>query len=69
MIFKVLYQERSEEVPVRERTTSLYIEAEKEREVRKKLADRKLNIEYIQALNEEHLEYEKQSEDFQVEKI
>ncbi|QHE52026.1 DNA-dependent RNA polymerase subunit epsilon [Pontibacillus sp. HMF3514] len=69
MIFKVLYQERSEEVPVRERTTSLYIEAETEREVRKKLADRKLNIEYIQALDEDHLKYEKQSEDFQVESI
>jgi len=69
MIFKVLYQERSEEVPVRERTTSLYIEAETEREVRKKLADRKLNIEYIQALDGDHLEYEKQSEDFQVENI
>ncbi|KGX85084.1 DNA-dependent RNA polymerase subunit epsilon [Pontibacillus marinus] len=69
MIFKVLYQERSEEVPVRERTTSLYIEAETEREIRKKLADRKLNIEYIQALDGDHLEYEKQSEDFQVESI
>ncbi len=28
MIFKVLYQELEDEVPVRERTKSLYIEAE-----------------------------------------
>lgn len=35
MIFKVLYQEVPDEVPVRERTKSLYIEAESVREVRK----------------------------------
>ncbi|MYL32967.1 DUF1447 family protein [Pontibacillus yanchengensis] len=69
MIFKVLYQEESKEVPVRERTTSTYVEAETERQVRTKLADRNLNIEYVQALNEDHLEYEKKSEDFKVENI
>ncbi|MFC7061362.1 DNA-dependent RNA polymerase subunit epsilon [Halobacillus seohaensis] len=69
MIFKVLYQELSKEVPVRERTKAIYVEANKEREVREKLADKQLNIEYIQVLNEEHLEYEKQNEDFQVENV
>ncbi|UOR12982.1 DNA-dependent RNA polymerase subunit epsilon [Halobacillus amylolyticus] len=69
MIFKVLYQEFASEVPVRERTQSMYVEAKTEREVRKKLAEKNVNIEYIQVLNEDHLAYEKQSEDFQVENV
>ncbi|WP_106497769.1 DNA-dependent RNA polymerase subunit epsilon [Lentibacillus sp. Marseille-P4043] len=69
MIFKVLYQENPSEIPVRERTKSLYIEAETEREVRDKLIDRKLNIEFIQALDDAHLEYEKQSDLFKVETV
>lgn len=69
VIYKVLYQELEDEAPVRERTQSLYIEADSVREVREKLKDRKYNVEYIQELDEAHLEYEKQSEDFKVEKI
>ncbi|MEI3598844.1 MULTISPECIES: DNA-dependent RNA polymerase subunit epsilon [unclassified Oceanobacillus] len=69
MIYKVLYQELEDEAPVRERTQSLYIEADSVREVREKLRDRKYNVEYIQELDEAHLEYEKQSDDFKVEKI
>lgn len=67
MIYKVMYQELPDEVPVRERTKSLYYEANSERQVRTELADRKLNIEFIQQLNEAHLSYEKESEDFVVE--
>ncbi|MBN9652687.1 DUF1447 family protein [Halobacillus litoralis] len=67
MIFKVLYQELASEVPVRERTDSMYVEAETERQVREKLKNEGFNIEYIQVLDEDHLEYEKQSEDFKVE--
>ncbi|WP_347860713.1 RNA polymerase epsilon subunit [Salimicrobium sp. PL1-032A] len=67
MIFKVYYQELPDEVPVRERTDSMYVEAINEREVRTKLADDNVNIEYIQVLSEEHYEYEAQNEDFQVE--
>ncbi|MDL4841322.1 DNA-dependent RNA polymerase subunit epsilon [Aquibacillus rhizosphaerae] len=67
MIFKVLYQEIPNEVPVRERTKSLYYEATNERQVRTQLADRKLNIEFIQPLNDAHLQYEQESEDFVVE--
>ncbi|WP_112180714.1 MULTISPECIES: DNA-dependent RNA polymerase subunit epsilon [Paraliobacillus] len=67
MIFKVLYQEIHNEIPVRERTTSLYYEAESERQVREELATRKINIEFIQPLNGAHLEYEKLSEHFEVE--
>ncbi|TGB05080.1 DNA-dependent RNA polymerase subunit epsilon [Halobacillus salinus] len=69
MIFKVLYQEHKEEVPVRERTQAKYVEAETERQVRKKLADKGINIEYIQVLDEDHLAYEKQSEDYVVESL
>lgn len=69
MIFKVLYQEEPGEIPVRERTKSLYIEAESVRDVRNKLSDRNINIEYIQQLDEAHLEYEKQSEEFQLENV
>lgn len=69
MIYKVLYQELPDEVPVRERTNSMYIEAESEREVRTKLSSQNYNIEYIHALDEAHLTYEKQSEDFRTESI
>ncbi|MFA1818720.1 DNA-dependent RNA polymerase subunit epsilon [Virgibacillus oceani] len=69
MIFKVLYQELRDEIPVRERTKAFYVEADTIREVRKKINDRHVNIEYIHALNEAHLSYEKQSESFAVENV
>ena len=69
MIFKVLYQENPDIASVRERTKSLYVEAESVREVREKLADRNINIEFIQPLSDVHLAYEKKSEDFQVESV
>lgn len=69
MIFKVLYQKDPWEVPVRESTKALYVEGETIQEVRRRLADRKLKVEHVQMLDEAHLEYEKQSEDFKLEKI
>ncbi|WP_249869921.1 DNA-dependent RNA polymerase subunit epsilon [Oceanobacillus saliphilus] len=69
MIFKVLYQERQDEVPVRERTKSIYVEAESVREVRKKLSNRNYNIEYIQELDEAHLNYEKETGKLEVENV
>ncbi|MBN8234283.1 DNA-dependent RNA polymerase auxiliary subunit epsilon family protein [Halobacillus kuroshimensis] len=69
MIFKVLYQELDTEVPVRERTDSMYLEAETERQVREKLKNAGFNIEYIQVLDEDHLAYEQQSEDFRLEQF
>lgn len=68
MIYKVYYQENAQEVPVRENTKSLYVEAESEREVRSILKDRKYNIELIQLLEGSHLEYEQASSDYKVEK-
>ncbi|MFC3038655.1 DNA-dependent RNA polymerase subunit epsilon [Virgibacillus xinjiangensis] len=69
MIYKVLYQELPEEVPVRERTKSVYVEAETVREVRSKLSDRNYNIEYIHELDEAHLDFEKQTGKFEVENV
>ncbi|WP_144509423.1 DNA-dependent RNA polymerase subunit epsilon [Bacillus sp. FJAT-22090] len=68
MIYKVYYQENALEVPVRENTKSLYVEAESEREVRSILKDRKYNIELIQLLEGNHLEYEQASPNYKVEK-
>ncbi|KGR73743.1 DNA-dependent RNA polymerase subunit epsilon [Ureibacillus sinduriensis] len=67
MIYKVYYQENAQEVPVRENTKSLYLEAASEREVRSYLKDRNYNIEYIQLLEGNYLEYEKNSPNFHLE--
>lgn len=67
MIYKVFYQGALLEVPIRERTQTLYIEADSVPEVRKKLTERNYNIELIQPLENEHLAYEKQSEHFELE--
>lgn len=69
MIYKVLYQETKYEVPVRESTKATYLEAESEREVRAKLADRGWNIEYVEGLEGNYLEYEQRSDDFKVEQV
>lgn len=69
MIFKVLYQEKLTEVPVREHTKSVYVEADSVKEVIKKLSDRNYNIEFIQELDEAHLNYEKENENFEVENV
>lgn len=69
MIYKVFYQETKEEYPIRERTKTLYIEADSVRDVRQKLSDRNYNIEYIQLLDEVHLTFEENSPDFQLESV
>jgi DNA-dependent RNA polymerase auxiliary subunit epsilon len=69
MIYKIYYQENVHEVPVRENTKVMYIEASSEREVRKKLHGRPYNVEYIQVLEGNHLEYEQASPNYKVESI
>lgn len=69
MIYKVYYQENKLEVPVRENTKSLYLEANDVREVREKLQDRNYNIELIQLLEGNYLEYEQASENYRLEKF
>ncbi|MFC5541985.1 MAG: DNA-directed RNA polymerase subunit epsilon [Bacilli bacterium] len=67
MIYKVYYQENPDEVPIRENTKSLYLEADSEREVREYLKDRRILIEYIQLLEGKYLDYEKNSPNFRLE--
>lgn len=69
MIFKVYYQENRFEVPVRENTQSLYVEAASEREVRHHLKDRNYNVELVQLLEGNHLEYEQASQHYEVESV
>ncbi|EST13177.1 DNA-dependent RNA polymerase subunit epsilon [Sporolactobacillus laevolacticus] len=69
MIYKVLYQASKDEVPVREQTETLYLEASDVRDVRKKLADKPYNVEFIQPLTGKFLDYEKKSAEFKLEKI
>ncbi|WP_339249449.1 DNA-directed RNA polymerase subunit epsilon [Sporosarcina sp. FSL W8-0480] len=69
MIYKVYYQENLTQVPIRENTKQLYIEADSERTVREKLKERKYNIELIQLLEGAHLEYEQASPHFELEQV
>ena len=69
MIYKVYYQDNMQQVPVRENTKCMYIEADSERSVRKKLSDREYNIEFIQLLEGVHLEYEQAAPYFKLEEV
>ncbi|RFU71101.1 DUF1447 family protein [Peribacillus saganii] len=66
MIFKVYYQVNASQVPVRENTKTIYVEAESERDVRLKIKHEPYNIEFIQPVTGDHLEYEKRNADFKV---
>jgi DNA-dependent RNA polymerase auxiliary subunit epsilon len=66
MVFKVYFQESINQVPVRENTKTLYIEGDSVRDVRKKIADKGFNVEFVQAVTGAFLEYEQQNEDFKV---
>ena len=69
MIYKIYYQENVLEVPVRENTQCMYIEANSEKEVRELLKGRNYNLEYIQLLEGKHLEYEQASQHFELEQV
>ncbi|MET1248017.1 DNA-directed RNA polymerase subunit epsilon [Sporolactobacillus sp. STCC-11] len=69
MIYKVLYQSSRDEVPVREQTEALYLEANDVRDVRQKLADKPYNVEFIQPLTGKFLDYEQKSAEFKLEKL
>ncbi|KRG10908.1 DNA-dependent RNA polymerase subunit epsilon [Lederbergia galactosidilytica] len=66
MIFKVYYQEELKEMPVREKTMTLYVESTSEREVRKSLKEFPFNVEFVQVLEGPYLEYEKNSPHFKL---
>ncbi|PLR75843.1 hypothetical protein CU633_18940 [Bacillus sp. V3-13] len=66
MIFKVYYQENIKQVPVREKTKTVFVDADSERDVRRKLADKSYNIEIVVPVSGSYLEYEQQNEDYKV---
>ena len=67
MIYKVYYQETKERNPKREQTHSLYVEADNEEIVHNLLRENTpYNVEYIQLLECNHLEYEKENADFKL---
>ncbi|MFS4084296.1 DNA-directed RNA polymerase subunit epsilon [Aerococcus urinaeequi] len=67
MIFKVTYQDSLAEVPRRESTHTMYVQAETKREVRAQLENETpYLVEFIQPLEGAHLEYEQQNPDFKV---
>ncbi|PLR84043.1 hypothetical protein CVD25_13020 [Bacillus canaveralius] len=66
MIFKVFYQENIKQVPVREKTKTVFVEGNSERDVRRKLADMWYNIEIVVPVSGSYLEYEQQNEDYKV---
>ncbi|MGX7199984.1 DNA-directed RNA polymerase subunit epsilon [Enterococcus nangangensis] len=67
MIFKVYYQKTKDRNPKREQTQSLYIEAKDVVEARALIeANTPYNIEYLQLLEGNHLQYEKENADFKL---
>lgn len=73
MIYKVFYQETKERSPRREQTKALYLEVDAASELEGRIAARQLveqntayNIEFIELLSENHLEYEKTHADFKL---
>lgn len=67
MIYKVYYQETKERNPKREQTKSLYIDTDNAVSARQKVEENTpYNIEFIQELDENHLEYEKENADFKL---
>lgn len=68
MIFKVTYQPNPKQVPTRENTQVLYVEAESKVEARALIAEHTpYNVEFIQELSPAHLEYERENnQDFKL---
>ncbi|MDF2945804.1 MAG: hypothetical protein K0S51_483 [Bacillales bacterium] len=66
MYFKVYYQEKTNEVAVREMTKTLYVKASSLVEVRRAIAKYSYNIEQIEEVNGAYLEYEKTSPNFKL---
>ena len=67
MIYKIYYQETKDRNPKREQTHSLYIEAD-DAVIARRLVEQNTpyNIEFVQELDEKHLAYEKENDDFKL---
>ncbi|AYW45593.1 DNA-dependent RNA polymerase auxiliary subunit epsilon family protein [Tetragenococcus koreensis] len=67
MIYKIFYQETKERNPQREQTHSLYVDVDNDVTARRIVEENTpYNIEYIQELTGNHLEYEKEHTDFHI---
>ena len=68
MIFKVIYQESKLQIPNRDKTKAMFLEADSLIEAREKLANNTpYNIELVQEVSGAHLEYERENNpDFNV---
>lgn len=68
MIFKVIYQENKLQIPNREKTKAMFLEADSLIEAREKLANNTpYNVELVQEVTGAHLEYERENNpDFNV---
>ncbi|RRK11596.1 DUF1447 family protein [Lactiplantibacillus garii] len=67
MIYKVYYQETKKRNPQRETTKSLYLEADTEVAARVLVEDNtKYNIEFIEPLEGNFLDYEQKNPEFQL---
>lgn len=67
MIYKVYYQEDKKLSPQRETTKSLYIESDSDVTARRIIDENTdYNIELIQPLEGNHLDYEKENADFKL---
>ncbi len=67
--FKVFYQKNNKEIPVRENTKSMFIESSDKPSVLRYLESKNYNVEYVQEMTEEYLNFEKKSSDFKMVKI
>ena len=67
--FKVFYQENNKEIPVRENTKSMFIESSDKPSVLRYLESKNYNVEYVQEMTEEYLNFKKKSSDFKMVKI
>ncbi|MER0122738.1 DNA-directed RNA polymerase subunit epsilon [Streptococcus sp. ZJ93] len=73
MIYKVFYQKAKDATPRREQTRTLYLDIDAKTELEGRIIARQLveehtayNIEFIELLSENHLEYEKTHADFSI---
>jgi DNA-dependent RNA polymerase auxiliary subunit epsilon len=66
MVFKVYYQVITTEVPIREYTQTLYVDAPSVRSVRQMLKTKPFNVEHIEEVKGAYLDYEKLQEDYKV---
>ena len=74
MIYKVFYQETKDRSPRRETTRSLYLDIDASSELEGRIIARELveknrpefNVEYIELLSDKLLDYEKETDSFEI---